>query len=401
MTITLLLDLDDTLIDSNMDVFIPAYFQALAKTLSGNVSPEIMLPALMAGTKAMMANDDPALTLREVFDAKFYPKLGTDRETLQPVIEHFYDEIFPTLRHLTMPRTEAIRMVDRSFANGYRVVVATNPLFPLKAIQHRLRWAELPPEKYPYALVTSYEHFHFTKETVAYYSEIMGQLGWPEDPVIMLGDDIGRDVEPSIKAGLPIFWVKKTDDSYSENTTLPQGTLDQFQTWLESVDISQKLQPSFKTPHALLAVLRSTPAALSTLTLSLPSQIWYSRPNLGEWCLSEIICHLCEMEIEVNLPNLRKILVENIPHNAERNVVLGVEERQFSSYDGLQALTDFTGARKEVLGILNNLCTEWSSSTDQLNFGSTELQKLVDFIAKHDRLHIQQVWKTIHGDSKG
>ena len=40
MPITLLLDLDDTLLESNMDVFIPAYFQALSSALADKVSPD-------------------------------------------------------------------------------------------------------------------------------------------------------------------------------------------------------------------------------------------------------------------------------------------------------------------------------------------------------------------------
>ena len=151
MPITLLLDLDDTLLETNMDVFIPAYFQALSTALAGIVAPEIMIPALTGGTRAMMVNTDPALTLREVFDAHFFPQLGLDRLMIQAALDHFYDEIFPTLGELTKPIPEAVRLVDWAFRQGHRVVIATNPFFPLKAIQHRLRWAGLSPEKYPFA----------------------------------------------------------------------------------------------------------------------------------------------------------------------------------------------------------------------------------------------------------
>ena len=149
MPITLLLDLDDTLLNTNMDAFIPAYFQALSSALVDKVAPEVMLPALMGGTKAMMVNKDPALTLREVFDAHFFPMLNMDRNDLQPRIDRFYDEEFPKLGSLTSPIPEAVRLVEWAFEQGQRVVIATNPLFPLKAIQHRMRWAGLPPEKYP------------------------------------------------------------------------------------------------------------------------------------------------------------------------------------------------------------------------------------------------------------
>ncbi|MBA4379396.1 MAG: HAD family hydrolase, partial [Anaerolinea sp.] len=175
MPITLLLDLDDTLLETRTETFFPAYLQALSGALSHLAPPEAMLPALMSGTKRMLANLDPALTLRDVFDACFYPKVGMQREALQPAIDDFYDEVFPTLGSLTKVLPEAVRLVDWAFAQGHRVAIATNPLFPRTATEHRLRWAGLPPEKYPFALISSYESFHFAKESIAYFAELMGQ----------------------------------------------------------------------------------------------------------------------------------------------------------------------------------------------------------------------------------
>ncbi len=306
MPITLLLDLDDTLLETNMDVFIPAYFQALSTALAGIVAPEIMIPALTGGTRAMMVNTDPALTLREVFDAHFFPQLGLDRLMIQAALDHFYDEIFPTLGELTKPIPEAVRLVDWAFRQGHRVVIATNPFFPLKAIQHRLRWAGLSPEKYPFALVTSYETFHFTKETVAYYPEVLAQVGWPEDPVVMVGDDIEREVKPTRAAGFPVFWVRKSSEVSAEPGDVPQGTLESFHSWLEKTD-PEKLNILFQTPQALIANLRSTPAAIATLVRSLSIDDWKRKPAPTEWCLTEILCHLRDVEVEVNLPRMHPV----------------------------------------------------------------------------------------------
>ena len=414
MPITLLLDLDDTLLETNMDVFIPAYFKALSAALAEKVAPEVMIPALTGGTKAMMVNMDPALTLREVFDAYFFPKLGLDRITLQTAIDRFYDEIFPTLGALTKPIPDAVRLVDWAFAQGYRVVIATNPFFPLKAVQHRLRWAGLPPEKYPFALVTSYETFHFTKETVAYYPEVLAQLGWPEDPAVMVGDDIDREVKPTQAAGFPVFWVRKSGEMSAEPGGVPQGspgsrtgrgspgsrmgqgTLESFRGWLEKAD-PETLKISFKTPWALLANLRSTPAAIATLVASLLPDAWRRQPAPAEWCLTEIICHLRDVEREVNLPRIRKLLAEENPFLAGEVTDRWVEERHCAEQDGHQALADFITARKEALGLLNGLQAEWSRTARHAIFGPTTLLELTGFVAGHDRAHVQQIWKTIQG----
>jgi FMN phosphatase YigB (HAD superfamily) len=396
MPITLLLDLDDTLLNTNMDAFIPAYYRALSAALADTVSPEVMLPALVRGTKAMMANTDPALTLREVFDAHFFPGLNVERPVLRERIEHFYDEVFPKLSSLTSPIPEAVRLVKWAFEQGQRVVIATNPLFPLKAIQHRLRWAGLPPEKYPFTLVSSYETFHFTKETVAYYPEILAQLGWPDDPVVMVGDDIDREVRPTQAAGIPVFWVRKPGEVSAEHAGVPHGPLESFRDWLEKA-APEALQVRFDGTQALLANLRSTPAGLGSLTAALPVDAWSHIPAPNEWCLTEIICHLRDVEREVNLPRLRKVLAEQNPFLVGESTDVWVKERRYADQDGPQALAEFIAVRKEVLGLLETLAAEWSRPSRHAIFGPTTLQELVGFAAGHDRAHVQQVWKTLPG----
>jgi len=394
MTITLLLDLDDTLLETNMATFFPAYLQALSAALSHLTPPETMLPALMSGTKRMMENLDPALTLREVFDAYFFNKLGMARDSLQAAIDNFYDEVFPNLGSLTKARPEAIRLVDWAFEQGYRVAIATNPLFPLKAIQHRLRWAGLPPERYPFALISSYERFHFTKESVAYFGEVMDQMGWPEDPVVMVGNDMDMDLRPAQQAGLPIFWVKNGDEISPEFDAIPQGRLEEFRNWLEGVD-PQALQPAYNSPQALRALLRSTPAVLASLTRDLSARAWSRAPKPDEWRLTEIIGHLRDVDRDVNLTRLRRVLAEQNPFIVGEVTDVWVKERQYARQDGRTSLVEFTTVRKELLALLDGLQAEWNRLARHAIFGPTSLQELVGFMAGHDRLHVKQAFEAI------
>jgi FMN phosphatase YigB (HAD superfamily) len=395
MTITLLLDLDDTLLETNMDSFIPAYFKALSASLADKVAPQDMIPALRSGTKAMMENTDPALTLREVFDAQFFPRLGVDRSALQQAIDSFYEVVFPGLGALTKPIPEAVRLVDWAFSQGHRVVIATNPLFPLKAVNHRLRWAGLPPEKYPFSLVTTYETFHFTKERVAYYPEVLAQLGWPQDPLVMVGDDEEREVKPTQSAGFPVFWVRKSGEMAADTVNVPQGTLGSVRGWLEQTD-PETLKMSIHTPPSLLANLRSTPAAISTLVGAQSLDQWSVQPSPGEWCLTEIICHLRDVEREIYLPRICKFLVEKDPILAGVNTEHWVEERHYARQDGRQVLADFVAARKETLALLNDLQSEWSRTARHTALGPMTLLDLVTHVASHDRAHIRQIWMLNH-----
>ena len=82
MSLTLLLDLDDTLLDTNLDAFMPAYFQALSQHLANHTAPDVMLRALIAGVNLMNESEDPTHTLEEIFDADFYAKLGASKHDL-------------------------------------------------------------------------------------------------------------------------------------------------------------------------------------------------------------------------------------------------------------------------------------------------------------------------------
>lgn len=392
--ITLLLDLDDTLLDTNMEAFAPAYFSALAGALAGEVAPEIMLPALMGGTKAMMQNEDPALTLREVFNAHFFPSIGLPREALQQKIDRFYDETFPSLGHVARRRPEAVDFVRRAFEAGHRLAIATNPYFPLKAVQHRMRWAGLPPEEYPFALVSSYETFHFTKETLAYFHEFLAQLGWPEGPVVMVGNDLQMDLLPARRAGLPVFWLR--DGHNPEHADIPQGNFSDLWNWLHTAD-EQAIAPAFSTPDAILAALRSTPAALATLTTDLPTEAWTCKPAPGEWCLTEVLCHLRDVDAEVNLPRAQKLLAEENPFLPGVVSDAWAQERDYAAQDGRQALADFLRTRRRMVGLLADAAAPWSRSARHAIFGPTNLLELAGFMADHDRAHVRQAWKLLRG----
>lgn len=395
--LTLLLDLDDTLLDTNMDTFIPAYFQALAKHMSACVDSDVMLPALVAGTRGMMGSKDPGRTLREVFDLRFYPGLGIDREDIQPVLEDFYDNVFPGLGTLTTQRPEAVELVTWAFKQGFRVAVATDPFFPLKATQHRLRFAGLAPEDFPFERVSSYETFHFTKSHAAYYAEFLGQLGWPDGPILMVGNDVERDLLPAQQLGLATFWINNTGQA---DGARPQptgrGSLADLKAWLGEVDL-KTLEPRFNTKEAILALLTAAPASIASLSRELPVSEWTRRPASGEWSLVEVLCHLRDSECEVNQPRLERLMHETEPFIAGRSTPEWSEARGYIHQDGNAAFQEYLTARLGTLETLKGLSEgDWSRKARHSIFGPTTLQEMVGFMATHDRIHIQQIWKLLN-----
>lgn len=390
MSLTLLLDLDSTLLDSNIDVLIPAYFEKLAGFLAPWVEPNLLIKELLAGSRLMLKNQRPDLMLDQVFAEYFFPAIGVEREQIQPELERFYDEVFPTLKSFTAPRAEAVEIVDYAFAQNWRVVIATNPLFPRKAIEHRLRWANLPPENYPFRLITSMENSHFTKAVPAYYTEILGSLGWESEPVLMVGDDLQMDVESAARAGLPIYWIRPEGSTLPELRDAPQGTLADFKGWIQAVELDT-LQPGLKNPEAITSTLQSAPAVLDTLLRRLHLDEWTIRPQADEWTITEILCHLRDLDLEVNLPRIENFLTTENPFITGQNTDPWAKERNYIAQDGPTAFRDFVRARMELVEKLKNLSPEgWQQRGRHTIFGPTQLQELMGFVAEHDRTHIQQ-----------
>ncbi len=171
------------------------------------VPPEQLLKELMIGTQAMQQNAGQGRTNEDVFAAHFYPALGLERAALEPLLQRFYVEEFPKLSGLTRRLPGARELVAWACAQGLQVVVATNPLFPRLAIEHRLSWAGVPVSEFPYALVTSYETMHATKSSPDYYSEIAERLVRRPAECLMAGDDWVYDMQPAAAAGMPVFWI--------------------------------------------------------------------------------------------------------------------------------------------------------------------------------------------------
>jgi FMN phosphatase YigB (HAD superfamily) len=397
LTLTLLLDLDDTLLSNQIDTFVPHYLQAFSQEVAGFINPELFLKALWAGTQAMADNRRPDRTLQATFEAAFFPLLGVERAAFQPLADRFYEQVFPTLRRLTQPKPGATDLVNAAFQRGYRIVIATNPLFPRTAIEQRLSWANLSVDQYAFDFIPSYETFHFAKPFPAYFYELLGHIGFPDGPMLMVGDDLQRDITAAALAGLPTFWVANPNlpRPFENPPPLASGSLVDVLPWLDQTP-SESLMLHRAQPSALLAALRATPAVLDTLCLSLPEPIWTRQPQPGEWSLTEILCHLRDVDQEVNLGRIDQIVHSSNPFLAGVNTDPWASERKYIRQELRHALQQFTEARLRMLELLESLQPEdWQRPARHAILGPTNLTELVNIITAHDWLHIQQAQKVL------
>lgn len=200
---TVLFDLDGTLLPMDQDLFTKTYFKGLTKKLAPyGYTPDQLIDAIWTGTKAMVTNDG-SRTCEAAFWDRFASILGQDVREKEPIFAEFYANEFQSVQTVCGYNPEAAKLVRDLKAAGYRVVLATNPLFPAVATESRTRWAGLEPSEFE--LVTTYESARFCKPNPAYYREILEKLGVLPEDCVMVGNDVKEDMIPTAGLGMQTF----------------------------------------------------------------------------------------------------------------------------------------------------------------------------------------------------
>ena len=231
MTITtFLLDLDNTLLGNSMDTFLPPYFAGLEQCFSHAVDTQQVRQVMFEAVRSAQAKNNSKTNLYDHFLTAFAQGLDLSLSTTQNILNTFYQEVYPKLQQYTTPYPEAKEVVQLLLTQGYKVVIATNPLFPATAIQQRLAWAGV--QHFPFTLVTTMENSTFSKSNKNYYREILDKIESTPHECWMVGDDPQNDIYPAHAVGLKTWWI--TDNT--QDTTTPcnkQGTLTDFLAWVK------------------------------------------------------------------------------------------------------------------------------------------------------------------------
>ncbi len=399
---TLLFDLDDTLLGNNLDTFLPAYITSLAAHLADLLPPQTLANELTAGAQAMFANVDPGRTLEQAFADHFYPAVNLRPEAVKPRIASFYAEKFGALRSETTLIPEARTMMQWAFDAGLEVAIATNAFFPRSAILQRLDWAGVGIEEFPYSLVTTYEFMHFAKPRPEYFAEILSWLDRRPDEVLMIGNDWPHDITPAHAMGLNAFWIapraaRPPAGAYSQ--LAGQGPLADFYKWARDSNCLDSLPAHPATPRSVRAQQAASLAVLLTVAAALTEKQWWRRPADEEWSVTEIMCHLRDVEVEVNQPRLMRITEESNPFISAVDSDPWAVARNYHAQSGPEALAVFADARRATLSLLDQFSpADWERPARHAIFGPTTAQELLTFTNEHDRLHLRQMRENLTTD---
>lgn len=119
---------------------------------------------------------------------------------------------------------------------------------------------------------------------------------------------------------------------------------------------------------------------------------WGKRPAAEEWSLTEIICHLRDVEKEVHQVRFRALLASDNAFLVGVSADEWAEERGYEHQDGRKALTDFLDARLETSQLLQGLPVDlWQRQARHAFFGRTTMHELLYLAIQHDQIHWEQI----------
>ena len=230
---TLLFDLDGTLVPYWQDAYLSTYLKSVAAVfVRAGYEPKPAVKALMESCYAMIKNDG-SRTNRDAFFADFRQRLGEEVLSLEPALDAYYRTDFSVVKTACGEERDCRPLIDALRQKGYRLVVATNPLFPLCAIETRLSWVGLVPEDFAY--ITVYDNSRFCKPNIDYYRDLLDTLGVRADRCLMIGNNIAEDMIAE-KAGMKVFLMPRCliNKNGEDVSKYPCGSFSELLAYIES-----------------------------------------------------------------------------------------------------------------------------------------------------------------------
>ena len=232
-----LFDLDGTLLPMDQDEFVSGYFRFLCQKMAPyGYESKALINAVWGGTAAMVQNDGSCPN-EEAFWKYFLGVYGERAREHVCLFEEFYAKDFQRAQVFCGFDPQAKKTVELAEKLGFRLILATNPLFPFYATHSRIRWAGLQPEYFEF--ITTYENSSTCKPNPEYYREILKKRGLTPEECLMVGNDTGEDMIAET-LGMKVFLLTDCliNKSGEDIGRWPHGDFHEFQSYLMTLSAS-------------------------------------------------------------------------------------------------------------------------------------------------------------------
>lgn len=231
---TVLFDLDGTLLPINGEAFEAIYFKGLSSYFLDKYEPKEFIKLIWTATKAMVL-DTSSKTNEEAFMDALQALVNEDITWMQERFNQFYLNEFDQIKIAVTPNPSIQKAVKLLKEKGYRLIIATNPMFPKIAIEKRIEWTGCDRNDFEY--VTSFEKNHYCKPQLKFYEEVLSDLDLDASQCLMVGNDINEDMIVS-KLNMSTYLITNhvIQDSIIPDSVNYSGNYDDFYQFVKSLE---------------------------------------------------------------------------------------------------------------------------------------------------------------------
>lgn len=231
---TILFDLDGTLLLMDNQKFAKLYFGGLEKKINKVLNlGENFINIMWASTKKMVKNDG-SMTNEDVFWKSFTELSSFSKKSIEDLFLDYYENEFINVKLATTTVPLVSEIISTLKEKGYRLVIATNPMFPRVCTAQRIAWAGLNIDDSE--IVTTYENSHYCKPNIEYYKEILARLNVKEENAMMIGNDVKEDMVAGT-IGLETYLVTNNILHHEgvDISQIRQGTLEDLSVFVKTL----------------------------------------------------------------------------------------------------------------------------------------------------------------------
>lgn len=228
-------DLDGTLLPMDTNHFMNLYAKSITQAFDSFEESEMIFPQIMTSIGVTVKDKNNKCNYDVFFD-HFESHMPQSRDVYIPVFDKFYQSAFDQVRASTYVSNDIVKAVSILKEKGYRLIIATNPIFPMAANRRRIQWAGLEFNDFDH--VTSFESNHFCKPHLEFYQEVLDHNDLRAEEVLMVGNDVQEDL--CIKAlGASTYLINDHKIDRHPETAIQtdhQGSYNDFLHFVEGLD---------------------------------------------------------------------------------------------------------------------------------------------------------------------
>lgn len=230
---TIMFDLDGTLLPMDNEKFTSAYLKSINSFIYGNLGDVNFTKYMMYAVSKMQKDKDGSLTNMQKFTNYFNEVSTIKFDIFKRYVNEYYAKELDKLSGEVEKEPLVKMTVAMIKKKGYKLILATNALFPEKAIEVRLKWCGLNPNDFSF--IATIDNMHYIKPNLEFYKELMGVNDLNEESCMMVGNDVREDLIAS-ELGISTYYLNEYGINESgAKIDCPQGTYVQFYEWAKAL----------------------------------------------------------------------------------------------------------------------------------------------------------------------